>query len=279
MATRADEMLAALDAMETELDRSSASVSAQVQHDVGRLQMIFGENFPIAPLFRAANGDELAASLAAADDLLDGDPLTATTWLQQHGLVRPAVARLSTALANVEMRGRGLAADQLAVVQLPHRSGDRWVGMPLAEGTPFHVGAASLVMHGVGQIDPRGPLAVLMVDQWSEVIPRKTETAGVSFHFDAPGARAPQAILLAVPPDPTSTGWKLADVIGSVHEAVQLSRIRAVDLNHLEAAGRLLPAIYLAFNLERKTPSLDLWELASDSIEFQNSVFIEEGGG
>jgi hypothetical protein len=84
---------------------------------------------------------------------------------------------------------------------------------------------------------------------------------------------------LAVPPDPTSTGWKLADVIGSVHEAVQLSRIRAVDLNHLEAAGRLLPAIYLAFNLERKTPSLDLWELASDSIEFQNSVFIEEGGG
>lgn len=279
VASRADEMLAAVDAMEIDLDRSSASLSAQVQHDVGRLRMIFGESFPVAPLFKAANGAELAASLAAADTLLDGDPLAATTWLQQHGLVRPSVARLSTALTDVEMRGRDLGADQLAVVQLPHRSGDRWVGMPLADGTPFHVGAVSLVMHAVDQPNLQGPLAVLMVDQWSEVIPRRTETAGVSFHFDAPGARAPQAILLAVPPDPTASGWKLADVIGSVHEAVQLSRIRAVDLNHLEAAGRFLPAIYLAFNLERKTPSLDLWGLASDSIEFQNSVFIEEGGG
>jgi hypothetical protein len=134
-------------------------------------------------------------------------------------------------------------------------------------------------MHAVGKPDLKGPLAVWMVDQWSELIPRRTETGGVSFHFNAPGARAPQAILLAVPPDPTAAGWKLADVIGSVHEAVQLSKIRAVDLDDLEAAGRFLPAIYLAFNLERKTPSLDLWGLASEAIEFQNAVFLEEGGG
>jgi hypothetical protein len=279
VATRADETLAALDALEADLDRSTASVATEVQHDLGRLRILFGEDFPVAPLFTAVNGDELAASLATADVLLGGDPLAPTTWLQQHGLVRSAVARLSTTLTDVEMRGRALGADQLAVAQVPHRPGDRWVGLNIAEGTAFHVGAASLVMHAVGKPDLKGPLAVWMVDQWSELIPRRTETGGVSFHFNAPGARAPQAILLAVPPDPTAAGWKLADVIGSVHEAVQLSKIRAVDLDDLEAAGRFLPAIYLAFNLERKTPSLDLWGLASEAIEFQNAVFLEEGGG
>jgi hypothetical protein len=279
VAAAADELLAALDALEDGLDRASTSVSQQVQHDLARLRMIFGENFPVGPLFRAANGDELTAALTDADVLLDGEPLAATMWLQQHGLVRPAVARLSTALTDVEMRGRDLGADQLEVAQLPRRRGDRWVGLPLADGTPLHVGAASLVIHSVDQLDMSEPLAVWMIDQWSEVIPRRTETAGVSFHFDAPGARAPQSILLAVPPDPTATGWRLANVIGSVREAVELSKMRAVDLDHLEAAGRFLPAIYLAFNLERKTPSLDLWKLASHGIEIENRAFIGEGGG
>ena len=37
-------------------------------------------------------------------------------------------------------------------------------------------------------------------DAWNEVVPSERETTGVSFHYDAPGARPPQAILLAVPP-------------------------------------------------------------------------------
>jgi hypothetical protein len=40
------------------------------------------------------------------------------------------------------------------------------------------------------------------------------------------------------------------ELIGSVREAVELSKMRAVDLDHQEAAGRFLPAIDLAFNLD-----------------------------
>jgi hypothetical protein len=269
----ADERLAELETMEAGLDRSVASASQQVEHDLARLRLIFGDNYPAAPLFTCANGDELASSLAAAKPLLDEDPLAATLWLQQHALVRPAVGRLFAALTDVEMRGRDLDAGQLEVLQLPHRQGDRWVGLPLAEGGSLHVGAASVVIHTLDELDPRSRLAAWVVDQWSEVIPRRTETTGVSFHFDAPGARAPQSILLAVPPDPTADGWKLDDLIDSMREVVGLSKMRAVDLDHLEAIGRFLPAMYLAFNLERKTPSLDFWSLANQAISLEDAAF------
>jgi hypothetical protein len=273
VAAAADERVTDLETMEAGLDRSVASASQKVEHDLARLRSIFGDNYPAAPLFTAANGDELASSLASAQSLLDEDALAATFWLQQHALVRPAVGRLFAALTDVEMRGRELNAGQLNVVQLPHRKGDRWVGLPLAEGRALHVGAASVVMHTVAELDLRAPLAGWMVDQWSEVIPRRAETTGLSFHFDAPGARAPQSILLAVPPDPAAEGWKLDDVIESVREVGRLSKMRAVDLDHMEAIGRFLPAIYLAFNLERKTPSLDLWSLADAAITAENAAF------
>jgi hypothetical protein len=276
VATAADERLAALKAVEEQLDRSAASASQQIEHDLARLRVIFGDSFPATPLFTSANADELGSALAAATTLVGDDVLAATLWLQQHALVRPAVGRLFAALTDAEMRGRDLGAGQLEVVQLPHRQGDRWVGQPVSEDAALHVGAASVVVHTVDGLDPRGQLAAWVVDQWSEVIPRRTETTGVSFHFDAPGARAPQSILLAVPPDPTAAGWKLDDVIGSVLEVIELTKMRAVDLDHLEAIGRFFPAMYLAFNLERKTPWLDLWSLANQAVELENTAF--EGG-
>jgi hypothetical protein len=279
VAAACDERLTALNTMEAGLNRSAASASQQVQHDLARLRSIFGENFPVAPLFTAVNGDELASSLAASEQLVDDDPLAPTVWLQQHGLVRPAVGRLFAAVTDVELRGRELNAGQLRVVQLPHRQGDRWVGLPLAEDAPLQVGATSVVIHSVDDLDTRGRLAAWVIDQWAEAIPRRTETTGVSFHFDAPGARAPQSILLAVPPDPASGGWKLADVVESTREAVELSKMRAVDLDHMEAVGRFLPATYLAFNLERRTPSLDLWTLASDAIQLENVAFERSRNG
>ena len=38
---------------------------------------------------------------------------------------------------------------------------------------------------------------------------RHEETTGLGFHFDAPGARPPQSILLAVPADPAAQNWTL----------------------------------------------------------------------
>ncbi len=49
--------------------------------------------------------------------------------------------------------------------------------------------------------DAAGPVAVALLDDWAETVPGRRHTTHAAFGFDAPRARAPQSILLAVPPD------------------------------------------------------------------------------
>ena len=46
----------------------------------------------------------------------------------------------------------------------------------------------------------RSPLVGVVCDEWAETVPGGAETTGITFHYDAPGARPPQSLLLAVPP-------------------------------------------------------------------------------
>ena len=87
----------------------------------------------------------------------------------------------------------------------------------------------------------------LVVDQWTETVPRPTHTAGLAFHFDAPGAAPPQAILLAVPND-TRPQWDLAGLEAILLETLDLSRMRMLAPRDLGPAAHFLPATLLAFN-------------------------------
>ena len=86
-----------------------------------------------------------------------------------------------------------------------------------------------------------------MVDEWVEVLPSANQITGISFHHDDPTARAPQAILLAVRPDDFPE-WTMEAVEGSVLEALDLAKLRAVDPDALGALGHYLPALYFAYN-------------------------------
>jgi hypothetical protein len=90
-------------------------------------------------------------------------------------------------------------------------------------------------------------VAGLLIDDWVEVLPAAQQVTGVSFHYDDPTARAPQAILLAVRPDDFPE-WTLETVEGSVLEALDLAKLRAVDPDALGALGHYLPALYFAYN-------------------------------
>src|SRR5207253_1267246 len=73
----------------------------------------------------------------------------------------------------------------------------------------------SLVVHAPPALDPAQPVAGLVVDEWPELVPAAELATGIAFHADAPGARPPQTILLAVHPDPQHP-WSsaiLADVV------------------------------------------------------------------
>lgn len=162
-----------------------------------------------------------------------GDVLATRTqqvaWLADSGRVRPAIAALGTL-------GHGASGRPDIAAYRP--SADR-----------------ILVAIGAHAPSVRG----LIIDSWTEARPLRDTTTGIAFHHDAPRARAPQAIWLAVPPDPTQ-GWSLATLEATVHETIDLMVARLARPH--EVWGPLLPALYFAENLDDDTVSTTLADVA-----------------
>jgi len=133
-----------------------------------------------------------------------------------------------------------------AVVQLPFESGAAWAALPFAdeEHRP-KPGRISMLMLRVAQPTASDTWAGLLLDQWVEQIPLPTERTAIAFHYDDPGAEAPQTILLAVPPARTGH-WDLDSLLAILNETLQLAKVRAVDGELLGLLGQLLPMIYLS---------------------------------
>ncbi len=152
-------------------------------------------------------------------------------WLHDLARVRPALDAIDT--LDFVLRGAGR--------DLPLRF--------LATGPGLNIVS-------IGDL-PAAP-AGLLLDGWSETTPELEATTGIALHYDAPRSRAPQAILLVVPPDPAS-GWGIDAVEASVNETADLARIRMV--RPCDVQGSFLPALYFADNLAAETVSTDFLSL------------------
>lgn len=91
----------------------------------------------------------------------------------------------------------------------------------------------------------------MVIDDWVETIPDPTEQTGLAFNYDNPGAEAAQAVLV-LPPSSTATVWQQGDIVATLGETLDLAKMRSVDLQLL-GLGQLVPAIYLANNLQATT--------------------------
>jgi hypothetical protein len=100
-----------------------------------------------------------------------------------------------------------------------------------------------------------------MSDDWTETIPAARETSAITFHYDAPASRPPQALLLAVHPDADATGWLPSQVLACVNEALDLAKIRCVRPQDLDVMGALLPLVYLPDSYTRDVPGVDFSKL------------------
>jgi hypothetical protein len=220
---------------------------------------LFGEGFPVlalaAPPFPAALAASLASDpvAAAPSDVLDalgGETAALDAWVESYGRVRSGVARLADVLLAARLRRAG-GPSRLRAIQQPaepfskadpaHRG--QWVGLPFpAPLDPDPV--TNLVAHALGDLDVDRGIGVLVVDEFVEVVPVEETTTAISFAFDAPGARPPQTILLAVPPVP-GAAWTIDSLAQVVGETVDLAKIRMVDLSAVAWAGRFVPTIYL----------------------------------
>ena len=215
--------------------------------------------------------------------------------------MRDGLDRFAAALSAHEALVDMSAAVDFNVVQYPHRAGQVWAALPEAwrgeEGVPPDLkrvpeelheylgtqpGAPykdiqraapnmALAMHtpgGLNALAADGVLAGLLVDEWAEFIPDPLQTAGVSFHYDAPGARPPQSIILAVPPRANQENWTFDDVVDVLHEARDLVTLRAVRPRDLEGGlGIVLPGNYLPQSYTDDLPSVQLLKAKRDAAQ------------
>jgi hypothetical protein len=264
-----------------ELDEHGQPVplATQARLALARIAAIAGKDFPLLPRFTlGAYAADAAATLGDRDALLGKaalgqDDTAIAGWLTQLGCVREATARLADVLTAAEALGTstGYAAadDDLKLLQFPRDAAARWGALPPAPGQVLR-GTVAVVAHAPAALQAVAPddaIAGLFIDEWSETLPNSEQTTGMAFHFDAPGARPPQAVLLAVPADPAAEAWTLDALLATVTEAMALARLRAVRPQDLQGLGLILPGLFLSNNYRRDVPSVDFSKMLATSLD------------
>lgn len=274
VAATAEAVLAQAGAVTREAQRRVARAqSATAPLDM--MRAVFGDGFVALPRFTLANATELASSLAASATLQGGDPLAVHPWFQQVQRVREPLSRLGASLQAAEVARTG-ATLRLSVAQLPHVANERWIGLPVDPAVPMPSGKLSLVVHAEPTLNLSQPLAGVLVDEWTEVIPSAHETTAIAFQHYAPDQRAPQVMLLAVPSSPGEP-WTGAGLHRLLLDTLAQAQVRAIDAEGLDTAvlnpiagaqavgelAHFLPALHFAVNVDGDAVSPDFKSLTT----------------
>ncbi len=201
----------------------AASPYTRRDYELERFKELFGADFQVVFWVTPPNTVALKQAFAGSVSLQGGNPLEAVTWFDRAACVRAGIARMNAALQYAEAIGPGTTL-ALQVAQLPYRSGDRWAALK----GPVASGLLSIVAHSplTTAVSFDQPIAGLLIDEWNEMAPKANEVTGVTFHFDQPNACAPQAMLLAVPPDDRPV-WDLGTLQSILLDTLTLTRSRA----------------------------------------------------
>ena len=208
-----------------------------------RLRAVLGKGFPVVPRFTAPNALALATTFGESDVLQGGDPFASAAWLERVAKVQPRAGTFLRAIQFAEALSGKTHLD-LRVGQLPYRAGETWAALPQGAEQAPRGGRLSLVAQMFGPIEFAQPLRGLVLEEWAEVIPRERQTTGVTFHYDAPGSRAPQSMLLLTLFH-TEPAWNEGLVQTGLMNALEGARRRLADSNALVDGGHFLPAVFL----------------------------------
>lgn len=236
------EKLAALESADSETwNELSADNKALLL--IERIAKLLGRHIPVCPLFTPVNTEAVKSSLEMSDVRLH-TVLHTSSWLNQVGHTRSDTHRFNNAVDLLEACfDDSLFNYQLA--QLPHHPSESWVATTIPGAD---LGSRLCFLSTGEAIDKtllnNNVLCGLLVDSWSDAIPEKTIPTGIATHFDSPGARPPQVILLAVTND--ESGWDFSRVKNIVKQTLDMARTRLVGMEHLEKYGQFLPVTYLA---------------------------------
>jgi hypothetical protein len=202
-----------------------------------------GASFVLQPVFRFSPNAraEVEACLATP---IETDPLAIESWLQSLSRVRTRIADFALASAAAQwMTGH---EPQLVPVQLPRRAGDPWAAAQWA--TPPSQGDVMSVMTVDAPATLNADVEGLLLDEWIETVPTTRETTGFVFNFDRPNAAAPQALLLAVPPNADGR-WRWPELVGTVTDTFDRARLRAIEPDIIQSSAlfQALPMTLMPF--------------------------------
>jgi hypothetical protein len=227
-------------------------------------QQIFGPAFNLIPIFNLKNKEEMnaAASFRDADSASNltrhhkDNPHIVDEWLQGIARVRDKIGTVES--INIFTTALKKSSFDLKPLQLPFRKKDHWVAVDYPEITSEDANNPDAFIPdedflSVAQwlpasgFDPIQLQSGLFIDEWIEVIPSKSQTTGIAFHYNQPTTEPPQTLLLAITPEVTDT-WSWDKLVGTLHNTLDRAKLRAVEPDQLDntAFGHLLPAIVSA---------------------------------
>lgn len=225
---------------------SSGKKRAELVQQAGKA--IFGEDFKMIPEFvlPEKQADEWANSIADTVQLLshvkteEGDfPLD--EWVYSLARVREKVhhweniVNLKEAFTNESLG--------LKPVQLPYKPDDSWLALEFPETYKVSSDKILYTAHYAVPFSKHSHQCGLLLDEWTEVIPSKTEDVGVTFHYDRPNSEPPQVLLLAMPSEFTGA-WQWNNLLDIVNDTLDQAKKRAIEPQQIDKTvyARFLPA-------------------------------------
>jgi hypothetical protein len=218
-------------------------------------QDVFGDGFWLAcALSPDGPSDAWQAAFASVPD---GASVSGVRrFLTDRAAVRDGVRALLGAKLLAEATGSPPIVRAGQMVSGNGSAPKRWIAAALAANEPTPTASTvNTVIAAAADFDATAPLVALVIDQWTEVLPVREargeganspvdarHPSGIAFNAEAPGARAPQALLLAVSPD--GERWNIERVLGVLQDTLDLARLRLVTLERTNGIARVLPAIY-----------------------------------
>lgn len=217
---------------------------------------LFGEGFRILPRFTLSdsqadewqNAFDARASLLTHASAIHDFPVDG--WLYGIARVRAKMHDLEKV---IQVAGAfDLAEPSLDPIQLPFRAGEPWLALEVPSTFDVTLAGEHLLYSAIytaGGFDKTASAhGGLLLDEWTEIIPGATETAGLAFHYDRPSSEPPHAMLLVTPAS-LGENWHWEDVERAIPETFALAKTRAAEPRDVSATplARLLPATLMAF--------------------------------
>lgn len=237
----------------------SASARERVEFLTEAAQALFGEDFRLIPEFGLSDAQadewEKAVNASQGGELLKYQTqdleveFPVDDWL--HGAARVREKLKDWEQAAMLAVGFGRAAEpELLPIQLPYKANDSWLGLEFPLKYELQGDRLLYTAHYATAFQKTQRQCGLLLDEWTEVIPGKEETTGITFHYDRPNSEPPQAMLLVTPPA-FDGAWGWQDLVDALRETLEMARKRAVEPVQVDATpyARFLPATVMAVML------------------------------